>query len=332
MLCSLLPNQEELENNQRDRFGRFLYKYSSQYNLYRAVVNDRLSWSHGKSFALCLTHDVDHIETYWKMVIRRLLNRHSKGDYLRLKEGVKWFFVERFVPKKIFKHIIELEKKYEAKSTLFFMATEDWDKRYDIERYKSILRFVKNEGWEIGLHAGMEAYNNVEILREEKERLEALLESRVIGIRQHFLRFDPRSTWHNQIDSGFSYDCTYGYPDHVGFKNGCAVPFHPLDVVAKKELSIVEIPLVIMDGIVSDYMGYPFETHFEEAWKVCKNVLDEIKRVGGCSSILWHTDQFNECLYPRSAEFYERILQYGKEHNAWMTGGKEIYNYLMSNN
>lgn len=338
-IFSLLPNEEELENNQRDEYGRFLYKYSSRYNLYRDDLTKyhekekvRMKWPDGKSFALCLTHDVDHIKTYWKRVIRRLQGRASKGDYSGLIDGVKWYIVERVIPKYIFKHIIEVEKKYDATSTFFFMATEDWDKRYDISKYQTIIKYIEKQGYEIGLHPGMESHNNVKILRKEKERLERLLGSKVVGLRQHYLRFDPRSSWQNQIKAGFHYDCTYGYPDHVGFKNNCAHPFRPIDVNNKNELSILEIPLVIMDGTISDYMGCPFETHFEKGWEICKRVLDKVKQVGGGASIVWHSDQFNDCLYPLSGKFYERILQYGKEHNAWMTSGKNIHEYLINNN
>jgi len=105
-LFSLLPNQEEMGNKQRDEYGRFLYKYSTPYNLFRADVcksietdKGKLSWPHDKSFALCLTHDIDHMKTYWKMVIRRLLNRLSKGDYLRLRGGLSGFLLNDFCQK-----------------------------------------------------------------------------------------------------------------------------------------------------------------------------------------------------------------------------------------
>ena len=120
---SHLPNQEELENNQRDEHGRFLYKHTSLYDLFSSDISQPISekngitkplWPDNKSFALCLTHDVDHIKTYWKMTIRRLLERIFKRDFLRVIEGIKWYFAERFVPKSIFKHIIEIENKYDA--------------------------------------------------------------------------------------------------------------------------------------------------------------------------------------------------------------------------
>jgi hypothetical protein len=113
-------------------------------------------------------------------------------------------------------------------------------------------------------------------------------------------------------DLGFKYDATFGYPDMAGFRNGVCHPFKPYDILAKNEINILEIPLVIMDGTL-------FKVPFDDAWDIIKQLVDVTAEYKGVIAILWHTSTFDETYYGAWKKLYEKILKLLLQKNAWMT-------------
>ena len=66
--------------------------------------------------------------------------------------------------------------------------------------------------------------------------------------------FDVRNTWKILEENKIQYDLTLGYPEMPGFKCGICYPFHVFDIVNKKKLNLIEIPLIIMDVSLMDYL------------------------------------------------------------------------------
>ncbi|RLI05515.1 hypothetical protein DRO22_02645, partial [Candidatus Bathyarchaeota archaeon] len=87
-------------------------------------------------------------------------------------------------------------------------------------------------------------------------------------------------------------------------------------LVTNKEIDILEIPLTIMDCTLFDYM----KLDMEGAWKTTKLLIDVTEKYNGVITILWH----NTYMVDEMLKFYEKILKYCHEKNAWMTSGEEI--------
>lgn len=336
-LARIFCLEKEFDQTVRDEYDRVRHADTGYGNqVYHPIVTTSLSeqgalpisWPNGADWCLMLSHDVDHLNLSrprLKQHLRKAFQNRSVTDAFH---SIQKFLDERKNSPHYIEEIMELEKKYAATSTFFFMATHDPDQRYDVSKYTELIQTVAMRGWEVGLHAGMYSYQDPEIIKTEKARLEKILGQSVIGVRQHYLRFDPKKTLQAQQDAGFLYDSTFGYPDHVGFKNGCAHPHYPIDPGTGQPYRILEIPLALMDGSINHYMGIPFETQLEEAWSVCQRILDAVRDARGCISVLWHNDQFDSLLHPNSAALYERILAYGQNQNAWMTSGSSVYQHL----
>ena len=154
-----------------------------------------------------------------------------------------------------------------------------------------------------------------------------ILGEEIIGIRQHYLRFDIRKTWEIQDQAGFKYDTTLAFPDQAGFKNGMCLPFLTFDPQSLKQNKLVEIPLVIMDAALSGYM----QLSLKQSWELIQKLLDTVRELQGVITILWHNDRFDALTHPKSAALYEKILQYGQGTNAWMTSGENIYKHWKQN-
>jgi hypothetical protein len=69
-----------------------------------------------------------------------------------------------------FRDIMALESKYGAKPSFHFQALDqrNLDFNYGIEDLKSELGNIIDKGWEVGLHGGHEAYNDLDETRERK--------------------------------------------------------------------------------------------------------------------------------------------------------------------
>ena len=63
------------------------------------------------------------------------------------------------------------------------------------------------------------------------------------------------------------------------------------------------------------------------SWEMTKRLIDTVERYHGVISLLWH----NQMLIGDQRKFYEKILKYCAEKNAWMTSGKEIASWIEHN-
>ncbi|MEM2614373.1 MAG: polysaccharide deacetylase family protein [Nitrososphaerota archaeon] len=275
--------------SKKDKHGRFLYKFSNNKKVLVPAVSEyivnkgfNIEWPDNHKFAACLTHDVDSIFPTWKYTfftamkfafklkfqesLIRLINKfgkdNSKNPYLN------------------FKKILEFEGKYGATSSFYFKTTSKdpigWI--YDVKILKDELGYIIDYGGEVGLHGGYYSYNNSEMLKEEKNRLERVLGRKVAGVRMHYLRFDVPQTWRLLADLGFKYDTTFGYPDMPGFRNGMCHPFRPYDLEKEKYIDILEIPLTVMDTSL-------FKKGYEKSWILIKKLVENTEKNRGVITI-----------------------------------------------
>jgi len=329
-LWDLFTRKEEYNLTFSDQYNRFPYYLSSHRSIFEPSVSKflfenglRPQYPDEKKFAVCLTHDIDIIQPSRLYSVSEATRAFVKGN---LTDAIKISFSR--VNKKLnpywnFKEIIELEAKYDAKSSFYFLTLEsgESDYSYNIEDIKDELSNISDNGWELGLHGGNESYNNLEDIKKKKQKLEKVLGKKVIGYRNHYLRFKVPNTWELLSKAGFKYDSTFGYADCAGFRNGMCHPFKPFNVNTGQQIDILEIPLTIMDcTLFEDYM----QLDFKKALEFVKNLIDTVEQYNGVITILWH----NTYMQGENLKFYEKILEYCSKKNAWITSGEEICNLV----
>lgn len=329
-IWDLFTQKEEYISIIRDQFDRFRYYASKNRDIFEPkvsqfLINQGLSGQYPSDapFAVCLTHDVDYLYVSPLMKgisalnhlrnIRFSLFLHSIID-MRSKKIPLWNFYE----------ILALEEKYGAKSSFYFMVQDlgDQDYEYNIEDCMDIIQDISDRGWEVGLHGGHAAYVNPVEIKEKKQRLEKILNRKVIGYRNHYLRFKVPETWEYLANAGFEYDSTFGYADCIGFRNGMCHPFKPYNLNTQCEIDILEIPLIIMDRSLDLYMGFDPD----RAWDITIKVINTVAECHGIITLLWHNTE----LVKDNMMFYERILKYCAEKKAWMTSGEKILKWAQN--
>jgi peptidoglycan/xylan/chitin deacetylase (PgdA/CDA1 family) len=326
-LWSLYTQKEEYSRRQLDRYGRPARRTNQDplepgVSKYLVDSGCEIEYPDGRQFAVCLTHDVDEIYPPLKHTLLSTVTCLKNLDLSGLRQQVFWWLHgKEQSPYWNFQEIMDLEEKYDARSSFYFLATDTDIKRfrYDIEDLEGELGRIVDRGWEVGLHGSYYAYNDLERILEEKGRLERVLGRKVAGYRNHYLRFCVPDSWEILEKAGFEYDTTLGYPDTVGFRNGMCHPFWPYNLLSDSEVGILEIPMVIMDGTLFD----PARS-CDEAWEVAKRLIETVADCQGVLTLNWHSHHIG-CFFRQSWLYlYEKILQYCSRKNAWMTSGIEI--------
>lgn len=330
-IWDLFTREEECSGGIRDGFDRFPY-YRSRH---RDVCVPRASqvlvengfeceYPEDQPFAICLTHDVDTVYKPISIKGYELIKALKDGDLssagrtipqLRSKKLPSWNFHE----------IAALEESYGARSSFYFLALEKGDREYaySIEDLEQEICMLRDRGWEVGLHGGCRAYRDPEQLHAEKRSLEKLLNRKVAGYRNHYLRFRVPGTWELLESAGFLYDTTLGYPDCTGFRNGMCHPFRPFDLNTGGEMKILEIPLAAMDRTLLQNM----RLSPKQAWEEMERLFTAAERYHGVITVLWH----NEFMTGEPLQFYKKILEHGQSRGAWMAGGAEIATWWEKN-
>ena len=329
-LWDLYTKKEEYNLLFSDQHERFPYYLSSQRDVFDPKISRFLTeqgfrpeYPDGKKFAVCLTHDIDVVYPEKYYPILETAKAFAKGDLSTAVKAPLCRVSKKWNPCWNFREIMELEAKYNAKSSFYFLALQPGEKdfNYQIEEVESELKFITEHGWEIGLHGGHESYKSFEDIREKKQRLEKVLGKQVVGYRNHYLKFKVPDTWELLSKAGFKYDTTFGYADCVGFRNGLCHPFRPFNRNTGKEIEILEIPLIIMDRtLLQDYM----RLDVKKAWQLIKSLICKVEKCNGVVTILWHN---NTCIDGETLKYYEKFLEYVSSKNAWITSGEEIYNW-----
>jgi peptidoglycan/xylan/chitin deacetylase (PgdA/CDA1 family) len=280
------------------------------------------------TFALCLTHDVDRIyQTYQPLYYGLRL-----GDLDRLLD----FFSDKN-PYWQFEEIMSLEDELGVRSSFYFLNEQNlfddrpvrdfldpqaWKLfagRYDIHDpdVSDIIRKLDERGWEVGLHASYESFNDPDRLRMEKETLESLLGRDIAGVRQHYLNLKTPKTWEYHREIGLHYDSSLGSSETFGFTDGYG-PIYPFDD------EFVVFPLTLMEVTVMR------DRDQDAARELCVDLLTEARNNGAVMTVLWHPRFFAEDIYPGYRDLYAELIEKALDMGAWVGPCNSCYEEVIA--
>ncbi len=336
----LMTCYEEYVSIKRDMFDRFLHSYSIfQNNTYltKPIINEYIEilwvainylWPDFKrkkmTFQKHISHDVDHPWEYTNKSAIYLAKRTAAEIVKRRNYKKSISYLKNWIEVKSnksedsffnFDRIMKISEANSLKSVFFFKTActnKKYDENYSIENeaIRKLLRNIYQRGHEIGLHPSFETYTNLNQTKSEFERLMNICQFENIkqdkwGSRQHFLRFKNPITWRNLEKVGLNYDSSLSYPDFAGFRCGICFDFYVYDLEIRKQLDIIERPLIIMDKSVfgTEYMGF---TDCAEAFNYVMGLKKEVHKNNGNFTILWHNSNLESC---EKWDFYQSIIQ-----------------------
>jgi len=336
-----LSRYEEAICDKYDNHHRFSSKNSVLYNsqlILRPVVNEyievlwllmKIQWPNlerkERSFRMFLTHDVDFPFKYARMPISNL-SKSIFGDLIKryslklaIEDYKKWKFYNNEPnieddPFYTFSFIMNESEKRSHKSYFYFIADhsavfiDGWYYLNDKAIIK-LLRQIDFRGHEIGLHASYNSYLKKDQIKKEATLLQKVMIKNDIGQklrggRQHYLRWKTPETFQNWEYAGMQYDSTLGYADMAGFRCGTCWEFPAYDLINRKQLNLIERPLIAMESSVTA-LRYMNKGYGEEAFQVFKSLKDTCRKYNGDFVLLWHN---SELLTEEQKRLYLSVL------------------------
>lgn len=316
-----LSRIEELNEN-HDKFNRYQYKNSlaDRFNIItRPVVNEYIEFFKDAislldptinfkkySFDVMLTHDIDLIKRWtFKHLLKHAVVNIGKRNYIK---GFKGFIKSRINPENDpyynFDKIMELSNSYNFKSLFLFMSLEkdEFEFLYSLDQVKHpIKKILESENHKIGIHPSKITYDNYKNLKKEINRFSEKINEKIEYSRQHYLMFDINKTWNILNSNNIKYDLTLGYPEMIGFRCGICYPFKVYDIKTKSKLELIEIPLIIMDVTLTNYMKIKNEKVLN--YQVVE-IINQVKKHNGTLNLIWHNNSY----YDYSFTQYKNLL------------------------
>jgi peptidoglycan/xylan/chitin deacetylase (PgdA/CDA1 family) len=289
----------------------------------------------GHRCALILSHDVDRLQTWTLRKIKRAFAQRWREQNLpcliRTPFQIFSSLSRRDNWQGNFEYILQLEKKYGARSTFFFVSkkNDSADPSYllNSRRVRTGINRIRDENFHIGLHGSIPSAANRDLLGAEKKELQECTGSPVQGLRFHYLSFDARVSFHAIESNGFRYDSTLGFANETGYRCGTGYPFTPYHQESLQSHTFVEIPLILMDTVL--FLESKLSLSARQAGEVIFDNLEETWLNGSCITVNWHNNNISPDDVTGYTALYERILQWGHEHNAWMCSVDELAQWWM---
>ena len=249
-----------------------------------------------------LSHDVD-----WRRQgppVKHVLERKDRFDS-EIFVNTKPENLYRNIPK-----YMELEEKFGIRSTFFFRTLYE---NGNVEDYEDDIQTLQKGNWEIGLHTDPQSVDDIEKIKQEKEKMESLTRRPIVGNRVHFLNYNselPKKL--NEL--GFLYDTSLR---------------HSKDKINEKEMGysiindLVEFPVTLMDAYLFTHMRIKEEeiiSEFKKTLEIGRNFSKE-----NVISVLWH----DNVLKMKGGRVYGEILEFlTSQEDVKILPGKDLVKIL----
>jgi hypothetical protein len=169
---------------------------------------------------------------------------------------------------------------------------------------------IHNRGHQIGLHPGYTTYNNKDDFKQSYLILNNIFQEEgikqdLVGGRQHFLKWDARCTPMLWDECNLDYDSTLGYADMAGFRCGTSHEFQMYDLMNRRELKVIQKPLIVMESSVisSRYMNLG---ESKEALDCFINLEELCRKFEGVYTVLWHNSELDTL---KKREIYKSVIK-----------------------
>jgi hypothetical protein len=315
----------------QDIADRYLQRLVADVRKVRSAEPASPAWPDGKSFALVLSHDVDFLPHGFidnvvqggKSVLRHLVRQRDPGDAARAALGWLRAMTHGRDPYGCVPELIAREQQLGLRSSFQVAVARrhphDVNYRIEDDRTRSYLQAIRDAGFDLCLHGSYRSTERRQWYVEEVERLARCL-GRPAGSRQHFLSFDFDMLFSAQEDAGIQYDMSMGYPDRPGPRAGFSYPYFPYDLAADRPYRVLEISLFLMDVTLRSYLGL----RPGPARRAIDDCIGDLRRKGGCASVVWHPIVFGGARDPGYDELFFDMARDVADSGGLATDGRTV--------
>jgi hypothetical protein len=198
-----------------------------------------------------------------------------------------------------------------------------YDPIYDIDA--PWMRTLYEGNYEFGLHSSFAAHEDVEMLRSQKHRVEQACGRTVLAHRAHYLRSSYPRSFGKLLLAGFRYDCTLGFYDLAGHRNGTGLPVRYADPGGSMP-GIWGLSLTVLDQHLFATPPAAEMSWITPAGKADAagrarlfGLIERAARNGGALTVDWHLHSFDPA-FPHHQPALSAILGRAAELGAWVGG------------
>ncbi len=324
-----LSRWEEIPGHKSDEHGRFpdtesfLQKNKLQN---RPLVNEYLEflWAlmlkagyKGKrkqnQYKVTPTHDIDYFKRYnsFSKIIGTLLGDLIKRrSFKLLKKNIAEIYKckigKSLDPFDKFDFFIYISEKNNLTSVFFFIPSLAGEKYSTYNIYskdiEAAIRKIIERNHKVGIHASYLSFADSDIFLKELNRLRKIHPD-VSFARQHYLRFKTPVTWQIMADAGIEISSNMSFSNNAGFRTACCYDYPVFNVLTRKKLKLIELPLVMMDAALIKEKAQK-DNFFSSAVKLAKTV----KKYRGNFVFLWHNSSFSLPEWEKIGEAYTEFV------------------------
>ena len=192
-------------------------------------------------------------------------------------------------PYDIFSWLVNVQKQASSRFKVFFELgdyTEDSKNiKYSKRSFQSLVKMVGDYS-HVGLLVSKGASKSVEILKEEKRRIEHITNRPLHQSRITDYKLTLPKSYRNLLDQEVKEDYTMGYPDVLGFRASTSIPFLFYDLDYEIQTPLKIYPFCIHINTIIDANRLTIDTVSLE------RIKEEVKKVSGLFLIAFSNADF----------------------------------------
>jgi len=264
-----------------------------------------------KIFKVISTIDVDNLFAYKHKGLARTIGASLKDlvkcDFKNLSERLKVISGKSKDPFDIYESVSDFCFELKIPLIYFFLMRTGtaFDRTVNpaSSAFDKVFRTLKTKNVNIGLHPSYNAAFEPSRLKNEHALISSKLVSDVTFSRQHFLRFDIRTTPSLLLKNGIHTDYSMGFASTPGFRAGTSHPFQYYNFSKEETSKLLFVPFCTMDGAYFIYDTISPDAALESMYALAK----EVKKAGGFFISVFHERTFSNHLYPGFSTLYKNL-------------------------
>jgi hypothetical protein len=194
-------------------------------------------------------------------------------------------------PYDTFKWIITKQKQNDFRFLVLFLIGDysTYDKNINSSK-KEFVSLIKSvaDYCDVGLKASYFALEDITILKKEKRRMEAIINTELNAVRNSFSKLNLPTSYRNLIELDIFNDYSMGYVDTLGFRAGTCTPFQFYDLDYE-----VQTPLQINPYCLLDFGLLKYASQLDKSEHLQK-LVNEVKAVNGTFVPVFHNYSFSD--------------------------------------
>ncbi|WP_400080949.1 polysaccharide deacetylase family protein [Winogradskyella sp. R77965] len=194
-------------------------------------------------------------------------------------------------PYDTFKWIITKQKQCDFKFIVLFLIGDysTYDKNVNTNK-KEFVSLIKSiaDYCSVGIKASYFALDDISILKKEKLKMEAIINTDLMAVRHSFSKLNLPTSYRNLVELEINQDFTMGYIDTLGFRAGTCTPFQFYDLDYE-----VQTPLQVNPYHCLDFALLKYQSELDKTEHLQK-LINEVKAVNGTFTPVFHNYTFSD--------------------------------------